>query len=86
MKTSGDVRLRHRDQDQLTTEYVGFVQGVKMAFDTINATASAQYTLSHLRDIDEQKNLLKNHPIYNCAPFSNATWTKTRFKTVEGSE
>jgi len=86
VRTGGDIRLQARNQDQLATEYVGFVTGMRLTFDTINATAGAQFTLTHLRDAQEQKNLLKHHPIYQCGPFSNAVWTKKRFKTVEGSE
>ena len=88
VRTGYDVRIQRNVEggDKLATEYVGFVQSVKWTFDTINATASSQYTLSHLRDVRDQANLLKEHPIYRCQPFSNATWTKTRFKTVSGSE
>jgi len=86
IKTGGDVRLEARNGDQLTTEFVGFVLSMKLTFDTINASASAQYALTHVRDTDAQKDLLEHHPIYQCGPFSNATWTKKRFKTIEGSE
>jgi hypothetical protein len=86
IKTGGDVRLMYQGQDQLTTECVGFVLSMKLIFDTINASASAQYTLTHVRDIDAQKEMLQDHPVYQCGPFSNATWTKKRFKTIGGSE
>ena len=86
IKTGGDVRLTQLGQDQLTTEFVGFVLSMRLVFDTINASASAQYTLTHVRDIDAQKELPEQHPVYQCGPFSNATWTKKRFKTIEGSE
>ena len=86
VKTGGDIRLESKNLDQLTTEFVGFVLSMKLTFDTINASASAQYALTHVRDIDAQEDLLEHHPIYQCAPFSNATWTKKRFKTIEGSE
>ncbi len=86
IRTGGDVRLEARNADQLATEFVGFVLSMKLTFDTINASASAQYALTHIRDIDTQNDLLEHHPVYQCGPFSNATWTKKRFKTIEGSQ
>jgi len=86
IKTGGDVRLSRSGQDQLTTEFVGFVLSMRLTFDTINAATAAQYTLTHVRDIDVQKEMLEHHPVYQCGPFSNATWTKKRFKTIDGSE
>lgn len=86
IKTGGDVRLEWFKKDQLTTEFVGFVLSMRLTFDTINASASAQYTLTHIRDIDAQKEMLEHHPVYQCGPFSDATWTKKRFKTIAGSE
>ena len=86
VKTGGDVRLESAGQDQLTTQFVGFVLSVRITFDTINASAATQYTLTHVRDFALQKDLSEHHPIYQCGPFSHATWTKKRFKTIEGSE
>lgn len=86
VKTGGDIRLESRSQDRLTTEIVAFVLSMRITFDTINASASSQYTLTHVRDIDVQEEMLDHHPVYQCGPFSNATWTKKRFKTIEGSD
>ena len=86
VRSGGDVRLETLGQDQLTTRFVGFVLSMRLTFDTINAHASAQYTLTHVRDDDAQSDLSEHHPIYRCGPFSSATWTKKRFKTISGSE
>jgi len=86
IRTGGDVRLERLQNDQLTTEVAGFVLSMRLTFDTINASASAQYTLTHIRDTNNQQEMPDQHPVYQCGPFSDATWTKKRFKTIHGSE
>ena len=85
VRNSGDIRLRSQEKDRLATEFLGFVLSVRMTFDTINASASSQYKLSHVRDAGSENDILEHHPIYQCGPFSSASWTKDRFKTIEGS-
>ena len=86
VKTSGDVRADIIKRDQLATSYTGFVISMRLAFDTITAAASAQYTLTHVRDSKLQADLMEHHPFYQCGSFSDATWTRKRFKTINGSE
>jgi hypothetical protein len=86
LRNGGDVRLAYNRADSLMTEFAGFVVSTTISFDTINATAGAQYTLSHVRDIDDVAHLADAHPVYACGPFSDASWTKDRFKTIDGSE
>ena len=86
VKTSGDVRTDLIKRDQLVTSYTGFVISMRLAFDTITAAASTQYTLTHVRDSKLQTDLMEHHPFYQCGSFSDATWTRKRFKTINGSE
>lgn len=86
VKTGSDVRIEANEGDALSTEYYGFVLSMRLTFDTMNASASAQYTLSHVHDQAVNGKLLKSHPMYDCAPFSSAFWTARPFQTIEGSE
>jgi hypothetical protein len=75
-----DKRLKN---DALTVDYYGFVLNMRLTFDTINASATAQYTLTHARTKEENKYLLKTHPYYNCPPFAHAPWTRDEVKTID---
>jgi hypothetical protein len=56
---------------------------MRLTFDTINASATAQYTVTHAHAQDENDNLSENHPYYDCKPFLCATWTENAVKTIE---
>jgi hypothetical protein len=81
--STGIGRHVHVQDDALNVTYFGFVKSMRLTFDTINASATAQYTVTHAHSQDENDNLSEKHPYYDCKPFSCASWTENAVKTIE---
>jgi hypothetical protein len=65
--------------------YLGMVTTVKFTLDMEQATAITQYSLSHVRAEGNKLNdtaATAEHPIYDCKPFSGATWTEKYINTT----
>jgi hypothetical protein len=85
-----DIRSRGRagnkGTDSLEVTYVGFVKRMSLTFDTINATAASNYTLTHVRNASvESKAIVQTrHPYFKVdKPFSHASWTADECKTID---
>jgi hypothetical protein len=74
-----------RETDALDITYVGLITRMSMTFDMINATATSQYTLTHVRDASDVAAQMAQdeHPYYDCSPFSFARWTAEPCKTID---
>jgi hypothetical protein len=62
-------------KDYAERDYIGFVSSVRIAMDTMNATAVSQYTLLYVRDSGAGDAKMEKHPFYSCPPFRHAGWT-----------
>jgi hypothetical protein len=73
----------------LSSSYLGLVTTLKFTLDVEQATATTQYTLTHVRPEDnklnsDQASLI--HPIFDCRPFTGANWTEGDVATSMAEE